>query len=308
MRILPAVTHQRIVAAALLLSALCGTTAWTPTPPGEDVTEDPSAILITQLHVFLTQMGDRLQVGEYYLVSNTGEQTYVGAQDPQTGERTTLAFTLPEGAAALSFDGPGLGERYLELKDGFADTQPIPPGTATVEILFSYELPYREGMQVERVFEVPVISIALLLAVEEGIALEGPGIVPAGTLDTQMGPTRSYTAGPRGAGESLVFSLTAEENAMPVAPAASKPARNAAQEASIGIVALAAAIAATRLVWRSPSPRPLPARARPLIEAIATLDARFEGREIKKEAYQQERQALKTQLHALLPDLGQPND
>lgn len=307
MRILPAVTHQRSVAVALLLSVLCATTAWTPPPPGEDVTEDPSAILITQLHIFVTQAGDHLQVGEYYLVSNMGGQTYVGAEDPQTGQRTTLAFTLPEGAAALSFDGPGLGERYLELQKGFADTQPIPPGTATVEILFSYELPYREGIQVERVFEVPVASVALLLTAE-GIALEGPGIAPAGTLDTQMGPTLSYTAGPRRVGEPLLFTLIAGEKAIPAAPTASKPARNAAQEAGIGIVALAAAIAVIRLVWHSPSPGPLPARARPLIEAIVTLDARFEGREIEKEAYQQERQALKTQLHALLSDLGQPND
>lgn len=287
---------------ALLTSLLA--TAWTPIPQGGDVTEDSSAILVTQLHIFIARAEERLQVGEYYLVSNTGEQTYVGTEDAETGRRITLHFTLPEGAEGLSFDGPGLGQRYLELKEGFADSEPIPPGTATVEILFSYELPYREGLRVERAFDVPVASVVLVLPGEE-MALEGERIVPGGTMDTQMGPALSYTAGPLAAGEPLAFTLVARPH--PVASSASAgppPARSTAREISIGLLVLAGAVVAIYLLWRSPAPGPLPVRARPLVEAIAALDADFEGGRVREKTYRQKRQALKGQLRMLLGARG----
>ncbi|MEE8389171.1 MAG: hypothetical protein V3S14_00020 [Anaerolineae bacterium] len=105
-----------------------------------ETTEDPSAIQIAQMHAFMSMLGDRLQIGEYLLVSNARDRTYVGKEDPEAGQRSTLSFILPEGAEELSFDDSGLGERYLERGGGFADTEPVIAGTATVEMLFSYEL------------------------------------------------------------------------------------------------------------------------------------------------------------------------
>ena len=129
-----------------------------------ETTMDPDVLLVTQMHTFISKVDDRLQIGEYYLVSNTSDQIYVGEENPEVGGRVTLPFSLPAGAENLSFDGSGLGERYLERGGGFVDTEPIPPGTATVETLFSYELFYREGMQIERAFETEVTSVVLLLA------------------------------------------------------------------------------------------------------------------------------------------------
>lgn len=290
-------SRQRWLPLALL--ALLLTTAWTPIPQEGDVTEDPSAILVTQLHILMTRAGGRLQVGEYYLVSNTGERTYVGVEDPETEQRATLTFTLPEGAEGLSFDGPGLGERYLELEEGFADTEPIPPGTATVEVLFRYELPHREGLRVERVFDVPVASVVLVFP-GEGMVLEGDGIIPSGTLDTQMGPALSYTAGPLGAGEPLAFTLVAGPEPVPNVPVPSVPVRNTAWEAAVGLVALAAAVVAVYLLWRSPSPGPLPARARSLVEDIVALDADFEAGRVGEKIYRQKRKAFRRRIRALL--------
>jgi len=59
---------------------------------------------------------------------------------------------------------------------------------------------------VECLFDVPVASVALVIPEEQG-ALEGTGLTPAGTLDTQMGQALSYTAGPLAAGEPLAFTL-----------------------------------------------------------------------------------------------------
>jgi hypothetical protein len=237
-----------------------------------ETTEDRSAIQVTQLHVFVSASGEHLQIGEYYLVSNTGERTYVGTKAPEAGRRATLSFTLPEGAEGLHLDSSGLGERYLERERGFADTAPVPPGTASSEVLFEYQLPYREGTQVMRAFDLPVASV-VLVHLDEGMALEGKGITPAGPLDTQMGRALSYTAGPLAAGEVLAFRLVAQSQpTAPSAPAGPAPARNAAQELGIGLVALAAAVVAVYLLWRLPAPEPLPGQARPLAEAIAALD------------------------------------
>jgi hypothetical protein len=268
-----------------------------------ETTGDPAAIVVAQLHVLLTRVEDRLQVGEYYLVSNAGDRTYVGVEDQGADRRATLTFTLPDGAAGLGFDGPGLGERFLERGGGFADTRPVPPGTATVEVLFHYRLPYREGLRVERVFDVPVDAVALLLP-EGDVVLEGERITRAGTLDTEMGPALSYTAGPLAAGEPLVLTLAAGPQLAPATPTGAAPSRNAPVELALGLLALAAGAVAAYLLARYPAVRPLPAGARPLVEGIAALDVRFEAGEVPEGAYRQRRASLKMQVHALVNGSG----
>jgi len=266
-------------------------------------TEDPSAVLVTQLHVFMTREGERLQVGEYYLVSNTGDQTYVGTED-DAGQRSTLTFTIPDGAEGLNFEGPGLGERYLELEEGFADTEPILPGTATVETLFSYDIPYQEGFRVERTFDTPVTSVVLVLSDKE-MALEGASLTSEDIIDTQMGPALSYTAGPLAAGELLAFTLVDRPQTMPSVPTGMAPTRNPAQEIAIGLVALAAAVAAIYWMWRSPGAGPLPARARPLVAKIAALDTEFELGRVAKKTYPKKRDTLKRQIRSRLTEQRQ---
>lgn len=264
-----------------------------------EITEDPVAILVTQLHMFVSVTRDRLQIGEHYLVSNEGDRTYVGTEDPETGRRATLTFTLPERAEELRFDGPGLGERFLKRGRGFADTEPILPGTATAEAAFSYALPYQEGLRVERLFDVPVASVVLVIP-EGEIALEGTGLTPAGTLDTQMGQALSYTAGPLTAGELLAFTLVTGPAGGQGSRVAEEQRSRKARETAIGLVALAAAAVAAYLLWRYPAPGPLPTRARPLVEDIAALDVDFEAGRIAEKTYRQRRESLKRRLRAFL--------
>ena len=262
-------------------------------------TEDPAAVQVAQLHVFLTPVGDRLHVAEYYLAGNDGDRTYVGTEDPETGRRTTLDFTLPAGAEGLSFDGSGLGERFLARENGFVDTYPVPPGTTTSEILFRYTLPYQEELHIERAFDVPVASVVLILPEGDGV-LRGEGITSTGEFNTEAGPALSYAAGPLAAGESLAFDLIAGTEPVPAAEAEGLTTSNSAVETGIGLVALAAAVVATYLIWRKPGPGPVPERARPLVEAIAMLDTRFEAGQLGEDRYHEERDALKRQVYALV--------
>jgi hypothetical protein len=286
-----------------LLVTLLLAVAWAPALQTGDA-QPPPDIVVTQLHMFITRSEGGLAIGEYYLLSNTGERTYAGVEDPQTGERVTVSFTLPEGARGLLFDGPGLGERFVETEGGFADTEPIPPGMATVEVLFTYELPYSGEIQMERTFEVPVASVVLVIA-EEGLALAGDGVTSAGVVDTQMGPALSYTAGPLEMGEPLIFSVVADQSlsvVVPETPAAETPAlgRNTARGAAIGLAAMAVAMIVTYLLWRSPAPGPCPVEARPLVEEIAALDAGFEAGRMEEGAYRQKRGALKQRVRMSL--------
>ncbi len=266
-----------------------------------ETTDDPAAVMITQMHVFISGGGDTIQVGEYCLISNMSDRTYVGTTDPDTGQRITLNFALPAGAEGLSFDDPNSEERFLEHEGGFADTEPIPPGNATTEVFFDYQLLYQEGMQVERTYETAVASAVILLSAP-GVALQGDQIIPGESMNTQMGQALSYTAGPLAAGETLNLTLVAqsEETMPPSALPASPSLPNTTLESGIGLVMLVVAVAVVYWLWQSRTPQALPSQARPLIETIAALDADFEAGRVDEGAYRQQRESLKQQLRLLM--------
>lgn len=257
-------------------------------------TADPANVQIGQGHLFIMPMAGRLYVTEHYLLDNTGERAYIGALDPVSGERATLYFSPPEGATGLTFEGPGLGERFVGDETRFADTRAIPPGSAAIEVSFSYELPYRERQTIERVFEAPVRSLALVVN-SDSLGLEGEGIAAAGAMDTQMGPVFSYGAGPLTAGEPLAFTL-APVNQEGQATTQQPRQRDATGELGIGLMALAVAGIAIYALWQPPAAPPMPADARPLVAEIAALDTRFADGEVTESAYHQQRETLKRRL------------
>jgi hypothetical protein len=262
-----------------------------------ETTSDPSAVAVTQLHIFVAPSEESLQITEYYLVGNSGDRTYAGERHADTGRQMTVSFTLPAGAENLRFDGPGIGYRYEEQAAGFVDTHPVPPGAVTVEALFSYDLA-ASARQITRVFDLPIRSVVLTIAEEHG-TLEGEELSPAGQVDTQAGKALSYVAGPLQAGQPLSFRLSRRS---------SEGQDPATGGLALGLVALAGSVLATYLLWRSPTSGTLPARARPTIEAIAALDGEFEGGQADAASYQHVRQTLKEQLHVLLADRANSDD
>ena len=261
-----------------------------------ETTESPDNVQITQLHLFITSVEGHIQVREIHMIGNTGDRTFVGVEDTETEQRVTLNITLPDGAESLSFDGPGLGERFLEQESGFADTEPVIPGEATIQTLFSYLLPYREGTLVERVFDVPVASVVILLS-DEGMEVDGEGIFSGDPMNTQM----PYTAGPLAAGEPLTFRLV-ERAAVEQTGGGTREQRDTGTGGTaLGLVALAAALVVIYWMWwRSPAPEPPPARARSLVEQIAALDDDFEAGQVAEKTYHKKRKALKRQARANL--------
>ena len=55
-----------------------------------ETTEDPAAVLINQLHLFLVPLGGRVQVTEYYWLGNAGTRAFVGADDSEAARRQKI--------------------------------------------------------------------------------------------------------------------------------------------------------------------------------------------------------------------------
>lgn len=290
---------KRLITLFLLLPFLI---AWTPAPQEGGTTEDPSQIVVTQLHIFLQREGNRLVVREFYLVNNTGGETYIGREDPQTGRRLTLTFSFPPDAADLTVVEPQ-GERWVEISGGFADTEPIPPGTAPLEIVFQYALPFAEGVTVERMFPVQVASLAVMVRGGD-MAVDGDAFTSGGVMDTAVGPIRVYTAGPLGAGRPIRFRVQSDSLPLAAGTAPPVPARNSTGEIALGLVALAVAVGVAWALWRPPSPGPVPAAIRPQIEAIAALDADYQAGRVGEREYRRRREALKREARERMMKSG----
>ncbi len=259
----------------------------------------------------LWETGDRLQIAEYYLIGNTGERTYIGAGQGDGDERTTVAFTVPQAAMGLTFDGPGLGERFVGDATSFADTLPIPPGTATIEVDFSYELTYEEGLELTRELNVPVQSVVIIVNGSE-IGLEGPGVEFGGMMDTQMGRAASYTAGPYTAGVPLVLSFVPQDSAIAASVEAETrvdtPAetsgprqRDPGSEMLIGGVVLVVAAFVAYQVWQAQPIPPMPGGARDTVADIVALDERYADGDLTVQNYERRRAALKRKARSYLP-------
>jgi len=261
-----------------------------------ETTDDRSNVSVAQLHVFLERSGERLQVGQYCVVSNMGDRTYVGSMAAGSGIDTTWSVRLPSGAQNLRFDSGGLGGRFVATEDGFEDTRAVPPGQSGVEASFTYDVPYSpESLRLEQAFDVPVRSVVLVLPGDD-LRLEGAGLSSEGTLETQMGPAVSYTAGPLEAGDSLSFTVVSRGTV------ASVTRRASSNGLMVGIIALAVAGGAVFWLWRSPLQQEIPPQARSRVEAIAALDRDFEEGRIHQDAYRKKRRTLKRRLRDSLSD------
>jgi hypothetical protein len=272
-----------------------------------EATDDLSLVQVDQAHLFVVPTGDRLQIAEYYLIGNTGERTYIGADQDDGDERTTVAFTVPTAAMGLTFDGPGLGERFVGDAASFADSLPIPPGTATIEVDFSYELSYEEGLELTRELNVPVQSVVIIVSGSE-IGLEGPGVEFGGMMDTQMGRAASYTAGPYTAGVPLILRFVPQDSAVAAPVEAATRAetsgprqRDPSSEMLIGGVVLAVAAFVAYQVWQAQPIPPMPQGARDTVADIVALDERYARGDLTDQNYERRRAALKNKIRSYLP-------
>jgi mono/diheme cytochrome c family protein len=273
-----------------------------------ETTTDPSAIQVERLSIALNFQTGQAQVAEHFIISNIGDKTIVAA----TVGGPTFSAALPAGYSSLTFQDGGLGDRYLQTADGFADTSAIRPGIGAQRILLSFVLPSEEAFRFAQTMSYSTAVVNVLLPAN-GATLTGPGLSDAGVREVDTQQFQTFTASNLQAGQPLAFELSGMSSSAPSASVSLGDNRNLI----IGALALALAVAGVAYWWVTVRPaagrrqlrgadssQATPAastdRVEQLLDELADLDLAFEAGKYPEADYRARRAKLKKKLKALL--------
>ncbi len=259
-----------------------------------DTTTDTSNLIVSRLHVFFefTEQGT-VQVIHQVTIDNRGTEMVA----PGNEGESVLEFTLPEGATNLIFQTGAIGNPYVRTDDGFADPTPILPGTAAYEGLFAYELPYDGKLDVDLPVDLPT-EVAVVFVSGESYDVESDVLFPSGAETL---------------GEDVFQVLVADDlspdQLIDMRISSSLFGGGQFFQSSwftivLGVIGLALAGYGA---WRFFAPvaeedEALQDDQDALIEKIIALDEAFEAGELEEGEYLVQREALKTDLEALLDE------
>lgn len=174
-------------------------------------TSEHSAIQVDRMHLTFDYGQNTGQVGvaEMWLVSNRGDKTFVPTL------QTPLEISLPAGASGLAVQNLREGLDYTRTANGFQLQLPLRPGANSLQISFSFNLPYAQSLAFAQSMPYAVGGLNILLpsadfAVQSntGLAFVDEGVqVRAGT------PFRSYSASNVAANTLVDFYITSSPTA-----------------------------------------------------------------------------------------------
>jgi mono/diheme cytochrome c family protein len=268
-----------------------------------ETTTDQSSLSIDRLHVFFDYSEPGIvQVIELYIISNSGRQTVVGEEEGAP----VVAFPLPEGASNLQFQDGLLGERYLPVPGGFADTTPVRPTLGEYQVLFGYDLPYDRQLELVHPFDKPVDAVVILQP-SDGVRVRSEYLTDEGVRDVQGISYQMYSGGPFSAGSSLVLTISGR-------PGSGLVAFGSLDTLVIGVGAFGVVlIVAGVLLYRRSKLGQIEVEESleavepveeeddedSLVDAIIALDDLYKAGELPEEAYRTRRTELKRRLKAL---------
>lgn len=260
-----------------------------------DTTTDAAAVSIERLHLlFDFSIPDRVQVLELWVLSNSSDRTIVASPS-----RGAVEAALPVGATDLGFEEGSIGDRFMLIENGFGDTQPVIPGTATSQFIFSYVLPYDGQLDFVRPTAYAV-NAAVILLPAEGVSAQGRDVQDMGVQQMGGQSVHSYASGAIPAGGTLELQVSGT----PAAEGVGAPSSGLTNVA-IGLGVLGSLLIVAGLWWFRPSragrpgraPRtPAASEADRLIGEIAELDDAFAGGGMEESVYRARRESLKRLL------------
>jgi hypothetical protein len=217
-----------------------------------------------------------------------------------------VQFALPEGATNLQFEDGVIGERYILTPQGFADTRTVQAGVKDHQVVFAYNLPYNRKLSFAQLQGMAINSAVIL--VPEGIKLRGEDLLDEGLRDLQGVNYQMYTMSSLPAGSMINLEISGK----PKTATAAMPDTRTGLLIGLGALGLALIIAGVWLYRRERSNSALevdsedmlnvefqeehPTDPDQIMDAIIALDDMYKTGELPKEAYQQRRNELKTQL------------
>ncbi len=269
-------------------------------------TTDQTGLSVDRLHFFFELVNqDTLRVAELYIISNNTGKTIVG----QAPGEPVLRFSLPQGAQNLQFQEGQLGERYIEVGEGFADTSPVRPAAAAYQVLYSYELPYTRKLKLTRPIQWNTDAI-VVLAPATGLSIQGDGLQDAGARDIQGAAYHTYNGPAMPAGSTLTMTVTGKLSGNLLQTGSST--NLLVGGGALGLVLIAAgawlwlrkrpsedADAPEQMELSTAAPGQRPESAEAVMDAILALDDLYQEGQLPDDAYQARRAELKARLAEL---------
>jgi hypothetical protein len=285
-----------------------------------EITDDESTIGLESVHFIAESFGEVLRISEIHLFGNSGDRAYVG-QAGDDGRLTTVHIPLPENAVGLAFEQGGTDERFVQTGDGLMDTEPVPPGTETSLIFFSYHLMVGgETIPLERRFAYPVSDVNVLVA-QPGLTLQSEQLEARGAeffqgrqyefygaqnLPSDTPLAMQFVLSPEAAGDQSGGSASAEG----LLDSAGAPTRGNQQLLRwLGFALLGVAVVGVvvySLSSRESASASVPApelaanpRAQRLLSDLADLEEAFEAGQVDEATYARQRAELRDELKSL---------
>jgi mono/diheme cytochrome c family protein len=172
--------------------------------PYYETTTDTSSLSVDRLHLLFEYVDpDILRVVEMYIISNSSDQIVVAPEEGQP----VLSYSVPEEAINLQFQDGVIGERYIELAEGFGDFAAVRPGAGQHQVIYSYDLPYKNKFDFNQTLDLPVNAVIVLLP-EDGIKIKGEHLMEMGTRDVQGSAFQMYTSDLVPAGTDLAIDIS----------------------------------------------------------------------------------------------------
>lgn len=275
--------------------------------PYYDTTSDTSNVSVDRLHLLFEYLEpDTLRVVEMYIISNSGDEAVVAAEEGQP----VLSYSLPEGATNLQFQDGTSGERYVIQDGGFGDYAPVRPGASQHQVIYSYDLPYKNKLDFKQLINLPVDAVIILLP-EDGIKIQSEQLSDMGTRDVQGTAYHMYSSELVQAGSDLVISLSGRPQST-----GAGFVLGASKNLIIGLLAFGVAliIAGGWLFLQNRNGKKSREVSEPdkdalivqdeddadtLLDAVLALDDQYQAGELPKDAYLKRRDELKSRIKSL---------
>jgi len=247
-------------------------------------TSERSIIQVERVHLAFDYGSNTGQVGvaEMWLMSNRGDKTFV--PDLQT----PLEIPLPAGASGLVVQNLREGVDYVRTVNGFQLQLPLRPGANSLQLSFSFNLPYAQPLVFSQPMPYAVSGLNILLPSADFTVQSANGLafVDEGVQARQGTPFRSYSVRNVPANTVVDFRLS------------SAPTAGAGPAwltyllmglLAVGVITLGLG------VWQYQRTT-AQFKRETLLQAIADLDDAFAAGQLETSAYERERTRLKAQL------------
>jgi mono/diheme cytochrome c family protein/uncharacterized membrane protein len=280
-----------------------------------ETTDDPGGIRAERVHYIVEFDRGAALVAELMVFSLDGDRAYVGDGNH------VLRFPLPPGSQQLAVNEGELGERFIQIENGFVDRLALPPGQNVRQILFRYALPYNgRSLEFQRSLPYPATAVNALIS-DSGQQVSSDDLVNGGKRNTESGSYYNLAAQNVPANQLLRISMTGLPDAasaastgmmgtgVQTAATGTGAAGGLNRWVLIGLIAAVAALAAFLVALPLARGRrrgetaalAMQATSREeLVDALAELDIAYEAGEISEQVYRDRRLRLKAQLRDMM--------